>query len=464
MARVSRQPPVVAWQVARSVQRPSTSTVGVQTSLGDVTIRTMARFIQGTCGLANIDNDDRIRAEDVTYDNSDGLYPPGTDTVQLALEAAGGGASVAEMTPTVAGTAYGLQDDAKELNSLGRDVSLTATRSTARYLSAGGAPQDATYTSSIYDSNRSGQDATTNLSNAIASINETDLTTASLTASTVIANTSTLTNVPCGNSVLQLNTTNASAATLLDSTVLANSSSIASANLDKTVLLATRLNAASVPMEGGVFIGDGSNAVVTQLKESVFIGSSSGAVVSQAGQRSLYVGNQSSAETVNDREAWISSFDRFYLRTLRADAAPLDVCFYNAGTAEVTYGPPPAPILSTTTISSAWFPVMYNPSTNVLAYANGTRISRVWRQQGTTDLNGSITFNPGGLITVNAANNAINATVVSTSTTIAYTCSISNIISGTFSIQVFQSTNAILGSATMVRAGSGLVVHVTLAY
>jgi hypothetical protein len=177
-----------------------------------------------------------------------------------------------------------------------------------------------------------------------------------------------------------------------------------------------------------------------------------------------YIGNGQATYVMNPGDFMVESYNKYFLKTLRADTTSGQVAFYDAGSGELTYGAPPAPILGTATISSAWFPTMYNPTTNVLAYANGTRISRVWRQQGTTDLNGTIIFNPGGLITVNAANNAINATVVSTSTTIAYTCSISNIISGTFTIQVFRSTNSVLGSPTMVRAGSGLVVHVTLAY
>jgi len=177
-----------------------------------------------------------------------------------------------------------------------------------------------------------------------------------------------------------------------------------------------------------------------------------------------YIGNGQATYVMSPGDFMVESYNKYFLKTLRADTTSGQVAFYDAVSGELTYGAPPAPILGTATISSAWFPTMYNPTTNVLAYANGTRISRVWRQQGTTDINGSITFNPGGLIVVNAANTAIHATVVSASTTIAYTCSISNIISGTFTIQVFQSTNSVLGSSSMVRAGSGLVVHVTLAY
>lgn len=285
-----------------------------------------------------------VTAEDVSYDAAPG-YPPGTDNVQEALDyLVGATPTIAEMMPTVAGTAFGTQDTGAELNSLGRDVSLTATRSTARYLAAAsGTPQDATYTSCIFDSNRSGQDATTNLSDTIASINETSLVGANLTASTIVANTSTLTNVPCGNSILQLNTTNAANATILDSAIVANSSSFDASNCDKTVVLASRLNAASVAMEGGVFVGDASNVALTNLRESVFVASSSGAVVSQSGHQSLYLGNQSLAETIPDRQAWISSYDRFFLRTLRSDAVPTDVVHYDPVTAEITYGPVPTP-------------------------------------------------------------------------------------------------------------------------
>jgi len=428
----------------------------------------MARFIQGTCGLANIDNDDRIRAEDVTYDNSDGLYPPGTDNVQEALEAAGGMVppAPAEMTPTVAGTAYGLQDTGTVSNLLGRDVNGAAVSSTGRYQAQiSGTAQQTAYQFAIFDENHCNSDSNTTVGAAIVLANNSELLNCQVTDAIVEATNSLFNDTLVNNALVHGNSAELhDGATVRNDALYVNDSHLKGAQLDQACLHVTGLVAEGIPFDGAVMMGSMTNAAVTTMRESTFIGSNAGSVINQNGLQSLYLGNQSLGETITDREAWISSYDRFYLRTLRADAAPLNVCFYNAGTAEVTYGPPPAPILSTATISSAWFPVMYNPTTNVLAYANGTRISRVWRQQGTTDLNGSITFNPGGLITVNAANTAITATVVSTSTTIAYTCSISNIISGTFSIQVFQSTNAVLGSATMVRAGSGLVVHVTLAY
>lgn len=429
----------------------------------------MARYIQGSCGVANIDNTDSIRAEDVFYDNSAGLFPPGTDNVQDALEEAGGGATVAEMTPTVAGTAYGEQDQAKELNSLGEGVNIDAAtaRSTARY-NAGipGTPQAASYADCIFDDNRCTQDASTTLANSIASINETGIGSSAMSASTVIANTSTLTGTPVENSILHLNTTGAGGgSSCLDSAVITNSSSLNSAVLNRSVMLTSRMNGAGLDFTRSTIIGDATNATFGSVAGSAFFASSGAQVVNLNGTEALYLGNQTRAETVASRDAMISSYDRFFLRTLRADASTGNVAFYEPGSGELTYGPPPAPILASAgTISSAWFPAVYNPTTNVLAYTSSNRISRVYRGQGTTDANGSVTFNPGGLIVVNTAGNAITATVVSASTAIAYTCQINNIISGTYSIQVFQSTSAALGSATMVRAGSGLVVHTTLAY
>lgn len=409
-----------------------------------------------------------LTASSVEYDNN-GSFPVGTDNVQEALDyLVGATPTIAEMTSTVAGTAFGEQDRAKELNSLGEGVNIdvATARSTARYNAAiPGTSQAASYADCIFDDNRCSQDASTTLANSIASINETGIGSSAMSASTVIANTSTLTGTPVENSILHLNTTGAGGgSSCLDSAVITNSSSLNSAVLNRSVMLTSRMNGAGLDFTRSTIIGDATNAVLNVVTGAGFFASGGSQVVTVGGADSLYLGNQTRAETVASRDAMISSYDRFFLRTLRADASTGNVAFYEPGSSELTYGPPPAPILASAgTISSAWFPAVYNPTTNVLAYAASNRISRVYRGQGTTDANGAVTFNPGGLITVNTAGNSIQATVVSTSTTVAYACQISNIISGTFTIQVFESTNAALGP-TMIRSGSGLVVHAMLAY
>lgn len=304
----------------------------------------MARFIQGTCGLANIDNDDRVRAEDVSYDNSDGLYPPGTDTVQLALEAAGGGASVAEMTPTVAGTAYGLQDVGTVSNLLGRDVNGAATSSTVRYQAqVAGTPQAASIDFSVYDENHCRTDSNTTVTNSIVTANNSELTNTQISNSVCDVGNSLLNDTPVNNAVVYGNAAELhGGATVRNCSLVVNDSHLKGAQLDQACLHVTGLTADGVQFDGAVVVGSCASAVVTNARESVFVGSSAGAVVSQKGSQSLYLGNQSTGETVTDREAWISSYDRFYLRTLRNDPTPPDVCFYDPGTAELTYGPSPA--------------------------------------------------------------------------------------------------------------------------
>lgn len=288
-----------------------------------------------------------VTAEDVSYTPAPG-YPPGTDNVQEALDyLVGATPTIAEMTSTVAGTAFGEQDRAKELNSLGEGVNIDAAtaRSTARYNAAiPGTSQAASYSDCIFDDNRCSQDASTALANSIASINETGIGSSAMSASTVIANTSTLTGTPVENSILHLNTTGAGGgSSCLDSAVITNSSSLNSAVLNRSVMLTSRMNGAGLDFTRSTIIGDATNAVLNVVTGAGFFASGGSQVVTVGGADSLYLGNQTRAETVASRDAMISSYDRFFLRTLRSDAVPTDVVHYDPVTAEITYGPVPTP-------------------------------------------------------------------------------------------------------------------------
>lgn len=281
-----------------------------------------------------------ISAQEVIYTPAPG-YPPGTDNVQEALDYLVGATPViAEMTPTVAGTAYGTQATAKQLNSLGRGIStnVATNNSTARFQpTIPGTPQAAIYGSCIFDDNRCVQNASTSLANSIATINETGIGNAAITASAVVANTSTLTGVPLANSICVVSTTDlGSSPQFLDSAVVANSSGFGSSTFNKSVALTSRFSATGFDLSGATIVGDGANVVAGNLLQSAFIASSSGSVVNMNGAQSLYLGNQSRAETVIGREAWISSYDKFFLRTLRL-AAGTNVAVYNPVTAELTY-------------------------------------------------------------------------------------------------------------------------------
>lgn len=355
------------------------------------------------------------------------------------------GPGSAPMTPFVEGTALGETSVGRTLLGYGVDA---GSNNVGLWCSSTGVAQNPSNSGAsitgFFDTDTDG----TTMLNGIYLGGEGSLKDANLSNSLFLQRNSTLENVPFTENLMLLNNFTANPGdTVTRSMGIMQGQFSTDSNFDQSIL-----------------IGDMTGVDSSTVTDALCLRTPGSTSLLTMANNTGYIGNGQTNYVMSPGDFLMETYNKYFLKTLRADTTSGQVAFYDAGSGELTYGPPPAPILSTATISSAWFPVMYNPTTNVLAYANGTRISRVWRQQGTTDINGSITFNPGGLIVVNAANNAINATVVSTSTTVAYTCSISNIISGTFTIQVFQSTNTVLGSASMVRAGSGLVVHVTLAY
>lgn len=387
-----------------------------------------------------------VTAEDVTYTPAPG-YPPGTDNVQEALDyLVGASPTVPSMTPTVDGIAFGETSAGRTLLGFGVD---DGSNNVGLWASSVGAAQNPSNSGSsvtaFFDTETSGA----TMLNGVYIGAEGSVKNSALSKSLLIQRNATIEGQADWTQDLLM---------LYDFTANPND------RVARSLALMTGQFSTDSNFDQSLLIGDMTGVDSAVITDALCIrtpGSTSNLTMAN---NTGYIGNGQQTYVMSPGDFLCETYNRYFLKTLRPDATSGQVAFYEPVSGELTYGPPPAPILSTATISSAWFPAMYNPTTNVLAYASGYRLSRVWRGQGATDLNGSITFNPGGLITVNAANTAITATVVSTSATIAYTCSVSNINSGTFSIQVFQSTNAVLGSATMVRAGSGLIVHTTLAY
>lgn len=387
-----------------------------------------------------------VTAEDVTYTPAPG-YPPGTDNVQEALDyLVGASPTVPSMTPTVDGIAFGETSAGRTLLGFGVD---DGSNNVGLWASSVGAAQNPS-----------------NSGSSVTAFFDTETSGATMLNGVYIGAEGSVKNSVLSKSLLiQRNATiEGQADWTQDLLMLYDFTANPNDRVARSLALMTGQFSTDSNFDQSLLIGDMTGVDSAVITDALCIrtpGSTSNLTMAN---NTGYIGNGQQTYVMSPGDFLCETYNRYFLKTLRPDATSGQVAFYEPVSGELTYGPPPAPILSTATISSAWFPAMYNPTTNVLAYASGYRLSRVWRGQGPTDLNGSITFNPGGLITVNAANTAITATVVSTSATIAYTCSVSNINSGTFSIQVFQSTNAVLGSATMVRAGSGLIVHTTLAY
>lgn len=387
-----------------------------------------------------------VTAEDVTYTPAPG-YPPGTDNVQEALDyLVGASPTVPSMTPTVEGIAFGETSAGRTLLGFGVD---DGSNNVGLWASSVGAAQNPS-----------------NSGSSVTAFFDTETSGATMLNGVYIGAEGSVKNSVLSKSLLiQRNATiEGQADWTQDLLMLYDFTANPNDRVARSLALMTGQFSTDSNFDQSLLIGDMTGVDSAVITDALCIrtpGSTSNLTMAN---NTGYIGNGQQTYVMSPGDFLCETYNRYFLKTLRPDATSGQVAFYEPVSGELTYGPPPAPILSTAIISSAWFPAMYNPTTNVLAYASGYRLSRVWRGQGTTDLNGTIIFNPGGLIAVNAPNTAITATVVSTSTTIAYTCSVSNINSGTFSIQVFQSTNTVLGSASMVRAGSGLVVHVTLAY
>lgn len=121
-------------------------------------------------------------------------------------------------------------------------------------------------------------------------------------------------------------------------------------------------------------------------------------------------------------------------------------------------------VLAAGTASSTTSPMAFDSATGLFSPTLSSLLSRVYRNVGTTNASGQITFTPGGGINPGFAGISFNATVRNTSTTVAYTAQINSVTATSVVVQVFNSVNAVAGAATMVPSGSGIIVEFSMAY
>lgn len=96
----------------------------------------------------------------------------------------------------------------------------------------------------------------------------------------------------------------------------------------------------------------------------------------------------------------------------------------------------------------------------LVSYNNTAR--RTFTFQGTTNASGQITQSLASLSLTVAPR--VTATAINSSTTVAYTAQINAVSTGSVTIQVFNSLNAVLVSPTMIPAGAGIVVDVAVMF
>lgn len=279
--------------------------------------------------------------------------PAGGELTYGALPAA-----PVDMTPTVSGLAFGSQDPAKELNSFGAGVSIdpSVNRATARYNAASaGTPQAALYSSAIFDDNRSTQTAGTSTSDAITTVNGGDISDSQYVNTITTTNNANTSVTSVGDSIFEANLGSIKSAQVLNSIVVANNSTLDSSTFDRACMHVSGLTAPGIGFEGSTMLGSLTAANVTSARESMFLASNAGTAVNQAGRQSLYIGNCSFSETITDREARISGYDRFFLRALRNDVSSNQLAYYDPNTTELTFGSPPALAVKQPTTSGGQF-------------------------------------------------------------------------------------------------------------
>lgn len=119
---------------------------------------------------------------------------------------------------------------------------------------------------------------------------------------------------------------------------------------------------------------------------------------------------------------------------------------------------------STSSATNVDYPLGRDNSTGIIRYYNSADFSRVFRRRITTNSSGLATLSISSLGLTSITNVNVNANVQSTSTTIGYTCNINSLTTTNVVIQVMQSVTVVVASNSMGRAGSNIVVHVTVSY
>lgn len=398
---------------------------------------------------------------------------PGVSNVQDAIDALGSATpTVAPMTPVARGTAFGQIDapsDSRNMNALGYAVNTSPGMSNCIDLytsSPFGQVQEMIVSDSLCLDNRDIQNTNTRVSNSSAVLNENVMPGAVLSVSTIHSNQSDLTNCETLNCVLNIDNVSCNKLYAQQSVIVGSDSTLKTSTADRSVILTTRASIVGLNIEGCCIIGSLDPMNIANTAENLILASNAagGATVNILGRQCAYLGNQARAETVNDREFVVSSYDRFFLDTLREDIGP-QICYYDPTTDEITRGDPqPAPIPFVTTFSATMRPVFWDTATSTIQAVNNTALSRVFRATAASDAAGQATFTAPPGVNPTVPQTSFSATARNVSTTTFYSCTIQSVTATTIRVQAWQSVPAVLGGQPMVAAGSGISINFAMFY
>lgn len=263
-----------------------------------------------------------VTAEDVSYDAAPG-YPPGTDNVQEALDYLAG-ATVASMTPTVEGVAFGETSAGRTLLGFGVDA---GSNNVGLWASSTGAAQNPS-----------------NSGAAVTAFFDTDTNGATMLNGVYLGAEGSVKGSNLSNSLMvQRNSLVEDQADWTESLLMlydftANSND----RIKNSIALITGQFSTDSNWNESILIGDMTGVDSAVISDALCIrtpGSTSNLTMAN---NTGYIGNGQSPYVMNAGDFLIEAYERYYLKTLRFDNTSGQIAYYEPVSGELTYGPEPA--------------------------------------------------------------------------------------------------------------------------
>lgn len=383
-----------------------------------------------------------IPADQVTFDNTLGLLPPGTDNVQEAIEelASAPPPTLPEMTPSVRGSAFGLTrsppDSSDGVTSIGYQSLDTYSAQTPNGL--------------VSATTVCGSASLVNLDqNAVSLVTENNLIGNSLFFDvgpiSVMAGVNVMGGPIPTNGLIELTNSNLiGMGTVFDNLVFGRNTV-----RNASCMVTAQSTFDSADLEQG-FVLIGNTGCLDMTEQSIVIGagnqaelnSQPGILLTQGIQPFNNQNFQHCCTLLGSINGEPNSDNQFV-------ATHSSFRMQNIG-------------IETPTGNADWL-VFYNASTGRFAPASPLgNIRRVFSSVQTTNASGDVTLNYAALGLSLVPN--VTATVRNASGTVFYGCKTTAVSATSWTGRVFQSVNVVLASPSMVPSGAGILVDISVAY
>jgi hypothetical protein len=245
------------------------------------------------------------------------------------------------------------------------------------------------------------------------------------------------------------NVTNLSNSVILTSRQGSFQASLTPASISNIIAIHTGTVADTTVFDGSISLG--TNTTVQPGRSSIILTTNPGSINANTENVVLYSSSTTAAPVIT------------FIRTCVIASGPNPPVPQNSEEMVISYQRFRAPnLVDTTSPLVGSQTVVYSDGYFVRTSSNN--FSRVLRRQAVTNASGVAALTIGNGIITSLTDASAQATVVSTSTTVAHTAHILDFQLTSISFQVMVSTNGVVGSPTMVPAGPGITVHVSISY